>query len=65
MRLGFPSDQGELNTLFSNETNLARAVRGSDLLIGAVYMRGRRAPTLVSEKMVASMEPARTVKSWP
>lgn len=53
--------QGELNTVFSNETNLARAVRGSDLLVGAVYLRGRRAPTLVSEAMVKSMEPGSVV----
>ncbi|MEN8181724.1 MAG: alanine dehydrogenase [Myxococcota bacterium] len=53
--------QGELNTLFSNDVNLARAVRGSDLLIGAVYVRGRRAPTLVTEKMVATMEPGSVV----
>jgi alanine dehydrogenase len=47
---------GDLNTLYSNAPNLERAVRGSDLLVGAVYVRGRRAPLLVSEKMVTSME---------
>jgi alanine dehydrogenase len=47
---------GELNTLFSNRANLERAVAGSDLLVGAVYRRGARAPCLVTEEMVASME---------
>jgi alanine dehydrogenase len=47
---------GELSTLYSNRTNLERTVAESDLLVGAVYLRGRRAPRLVSEKMVASMQ---------
>ena len=48
---------GEVSTLFSNRTNLERSVAVSDLLIGAVYLRGRRAPRVVTEKMIASMEP--------
>jgi alanine dehydrogenase len=47
---------GEIGTLFSNRTNLERAVATSDLLVGAVYLRGRRAPVLVSDAMVAGME---------
>jgi alanine dehydrogenase len=47
---------GELNTLFSNRANLERSVRESDVVVGAVYVHGRRAPTLVTEKMVAAME---------
>lgn len=47
---------GELNTLFSNAVNLERSVAESDLLIGAVYLSGRRAPTLVTEAMVKTME---------
>jgi len=52
---------GELNTLFSNTTNITRSVVDSDLVIGAVYARGRRAPTLVPEKLVADMEPGSVV----
>lgn len=52
---------GELSTLYSNRSNLERAVAGSDLLVGAVYLRGRRAPRLVSEKMVASMQPGSVI----
>lgn len=52
---------GELSTLFSNRTNLERAVAESDLLIGAVYLRGRRAPRLVTDRMVASMEPGSVI----
>jgi alanine dehydrogenase len=52
---------GELNTLFSNRPNLERSVAESDVLIGAVYVHGRRAPVLVSSKMVASMEPGSAI----
>ena len=47
---------GELNTLFSNRTNIERSALESDLVIGAVYTHGRRAPTLVTEEMVKKME---------
>ncbi len=62
-RLAYVYDifHGELNTLFSNKVNLERSVASSDLLIGAVYVSGRRAPVLVSEKMVAGMEPGSVV----
>jgi alanine dehydrogenase len=49
--------RGELNTLYSNPANIERSVRTSDLVVGAVYQSGRRAPTLVSESLVASMQP--------
>ena len=35
---------GELNTLFANRANIERSVTTSDLVIGAVYLAGRRAP---------------------
>lgn len=53
--------RGAVNTLASNPGNIERSVRGCDLLIGAVYVRGRRAPTLVSEKLVREMEPGSAV----
>jgi len=52
---------GELNTLFSNPTNIARSVAASDLIIGAVYVSGRRAPVLVTEEMVESIQPGSVV----
>jgi len=48
---------GELNTLFSNRANIERSVLESDLVIGAVYVHGRRAPILVPEKIVQRMTP--------
>ncbi len=47
---------GEPNTLYSNPQNIERSVLSSDLVVGAVYLHGRRAPTLVTEDMVKSME---------
>lgn len=52
---------GDLNTLFSSPTTIGRSVIESDLVIGAVYLRGRRAPRLVSEKMVQAMQPGSVV----
>ena len=52
---------GALNTLFSNPVNIERSAIRSDLLIGAVYSRGRRAPCLVSEAMIRAMEPGSVV----
>jgi alanine dehydrogenase len=47
---------GELNTLFANRANIERSVTTSDLVIGAVYLAGRRAPTLVTDGMVRAMD---------
>jgi alanine dehydrogenase len=52
---------GDLNTLYSNPTNVARSVETSDLVVGAVYVRGRRAPRIVTKEMVASMQPGSVV----
>ena len=41
--------------------NIKRSVRSSDLVIGAVYSFGRRAPVLVNEKMVEAMEPGSVI----
>ena len=53
--------RGELNTLFANPANIERSVTSSDLLIGAVYVNGRRAPQLVDEEMVRRMEPGSAI----
>jgi alanine dehydrogenase len=53
--------RGELDTLYSSPANIERLVTESDLVVGAVYVHGRRAPTLVTERMVAGMEPGSVV----
>jgi alanine dehydrogenase len=52
---------GEIGTLYSNRSNIERAVQECDLLVGAVYLRGRRAPRLVTEAMVKTMEPGSVI----
>jgi alanine dehydrogenase len=47
---------GRVETIMSNEFNVARAVDVADLMIGAVLVAGARAPTLVSEEMVRLMK---------
>ena len=52
---------GDLNTLYSNPANVERSVRTSDLVVGAVYVRGKRAPRIVTRKMVSAMQPGSVV----
>jgi len=53
--------EGHVHTLHSNPGNIERAVAASDLVIGAVYIHGHLAPTLVSEKVIRQMEPGSAV----
>jgi alanine dehydrogenase len=53
--------RGELNTLYSTPANIEKSVVSSDLVIGAVYLHGRRTPALVSEAMIKKMEPGSVV----
>ncbi len=49
--------QGHLQTVASNSFEVERAVLDADLVIGAVLVPGAKAPTLVSNDMVAGMRP--------
>jgi alanine dehydrogenase len=49
--------QGRVRTLTSNAYAIERAVLGADLVIGAVLIPGAKAPTLVSDQLVARMRP--------
>ena len=46
-----------IKNLMSNSYNIAQALKGADLLIGAVLIPGARTPKLVTEEMVKSMNP--------
>ncbi len=50
-----------VETLYSNPVNIAKAVREADLVIGAVLVAGARAPKLVDEEMIKSMQPGSVV----
>jgi alanine dehydrogenase len=52
---------GRLTTLSANPLNIADAVKRADLLIGAVLVKGGRAPRLVTQEMIKSMEPGSVV----
>jgi alanine dehydrogenase len=47
---------GRLTTLSANPLNIEESVKRADLLIGAVLVKGARAPRLVTRKMIKSME---------
>jgi len=49
--------QGRLRTVMSNALEIERAVLEADLVIGAVLVPGAKAPTLVSDDLVARMKP--------
>ncbi|AGK53482.1 alanine dehydrogenase [Bacillus sp. 1NLA3E] len=48
--------QGRLTTQISNSYNIAAAVKKADLLIGAVLIPGARAPRIVTEEMIKTMQ---------
>ncbi|WP_306362311.1 alanine dehydrogenase [Nocardia sp. CC227C] len=48
---------GRVQTVSSNAYEVAHAVREADLVIGAVLVPGAKAPTLVSNDLVAQMKP--------
>ena len=52
---------GRLTTLSSNPLNIAQAVRIADLLIGAVLIKGAKAPKLVTRQMIETMAPGSVV----
>ncbi len=53
--------RGRLTTLSANPVNIAQAVKTADLLIGAVLVKGARAPCLVTGDMIRTMEPGSVV----
>src|SRR6201996_951241 len=49
--------RGQVQTVASNTYEIERAVLGADLVIGAVLIPGAKAPTLVTNELVARMKP--------
>ena len=52
---------GNMMTLVSNRHNVAEAVRRADVVIGAVLVKGAKAPRVVTRDMIASMKPGSVV----
>jgi alanine dehydrogenase len=53
--------QGRVKTVMSNPFHVAEMVRQADLLVGAVLIPGARAPRLVTEDMVKTMNPGSVI----
>jgi len=49
--------RGHLQTVVSNAYEVEKAVRDADLVIGAVLVPAAKAPTVVSDELVAQMKP--------
>ena len=52
---------GRFETLVSNPYNIANAVKEADVVIGAVLVKGGRAPIMVTRDMVRSMKPGSVI----
>ena len=53
--------QGRIHTLYSDPIAIEESVLKADLVVGAVLVAGARAPRLVTEAMVAKMEPGSVI----
>jgi len=53
--------RGNLNTLMSSPRNIAEAVKRADVVIGAVLVKGAKAPCLVTREMVSEMKPGSVI----
>lgn len=51
----------DLNCVLSNTDNIREHLKDADVVIGAVLLPGARAPHLVSEEMVAQMQPGSVI----
>ncbi|GGK37029.1 alanine dehydrogenase [Pilimelia terevasa] len=49
--------QGHMQTVMSNSYEIEHAVTDADMVIGAVLVPGAKAPTLISNSLVAKMKP--------
>ena len=52
---------GRLTTLSSNPLNIAQSVQRAELLVGAVLIKGAKAPKLVTRDMIKTMAPGSVV----
>jgi alanine dehydrogenase len=52
---------GRFTTLSSNPLTIAQAVQRADLLVGAVLVKGAKAPQLVTRDMIGTMAPGSVV----
>jgi len=51
----------ELNCILSTKENIAEHVKDADLVVGAVLLHGSKAPFVVTEEMVKTMQPGSVI----
>lgn len=51
----------QIQTLMSTPMNIGEEIKDADLVIGAVLIAGKKAPTLVSKEMVQQMKPGSVI----
>lgn len=51
----------EIVTLYSNNMNIANSVKNADIVVSTVLIPGHKAPQLISEEMVKTMEPGSVI----
>ena len=63
LRLRYLEDifHGRFETLASNSFNIAQAVKEADVVVGAVLVKGGRAPIMVTKEMVKTMKPGSVI----
>ena len=52
---------GKLTTVYSNPYNISEAVKFADAVVGAVLIKGAKAPKLVTREMVKTMTPGSVI----
>ncbi len=62
-RLGEVADifLDKIETLYSNNFNIAKVVKEADLVVSTILIPGHKAPQLISEDMVKTMEPGSVI----
>ncbi len=51
----------QVDFFISNKENISKQIVDADLVIGAVYCRGAKAPKIVTEKMLKTMQPGSVI----
>lgn len=52
---------GQIQTISSNQYNIAKALRTADIVISAVLKRGEKSPVIITESMVRNMKPGSVI----
>jgi alanine dehydrogenase len=51
----------KVNFFISNKENISREIKNADLVVGAVLLRGAKAPKIITETMLKTMQPGSVI----